>query len=805
MSSDGALNPPPHTPPRWRRIIWAPGRLTALILLAVLVVLRVLDPPLIATVRMRGYDLEQQLSPRTYQPGIIKVRIVAIDGKSIEKYGQWPWPRTLVAKLVHLIAQGKPRVLGVDTIFSEPDRFSPSELAKSIPDIPEQFATWLNTRESNDAVLANAFAEVPTVLGIGPTNEVTAEPKGPQRVTIVRQLGADPRPFLPSFKYLLYNIPELTKPPEPNQAPPRVGVLTGLPDRDGILRRIPLFVVVERKLSPPGKLLPTLTLEMFRIAAGAGTIEIRSDDAGVQGAIVGGVFFPTDRRGYAYPYFSPSVNFRYVSAADVLDGTFKTSEFKDHAVFLGFTTLGLVDQVQNPLGLVAGVEVHAQTLESMLTNNLLSRSVFLDRIEEVMVLLAGLIIIFVLPYRSPLIASAAFAGIVMILTGCAIASFHQHLLIDAVYPAMASSAVFLVMLAANLRATEAARQLLASTEARLEGEIDAAHSIQMGLLPKPLTLSESRAVEVWALIEPARTVGGDLYDFLLIDSRRLAFAIADVSGKGFPAALFMAMTKEVLRDATLRNPSALDRAFMEANAKISATSLDVLGQGGNMMFVTVFGGVLDSGLGNACLRERRTRRPVPVAARQGNLSADRKRRTPARHRRRFSISGRISTARARRDVAALHGRGNRGSEQGPILLRDAAVVEITRIRGGARCEGRGRSGPRRRQPIRRGRRAGRRHNFARGAMAGARCSGELITARQFQPGDYAAPQPDRRSAPADRADRAPQTRSIWGSARRGSIFSQSRSPGSAKGPDCTSGFPWCRCIQSPPPRTPAAP
>ena len=593
MSSDGAPTPPPHQAPQWRQIIWAaPGRLIALVLLVVLVVLRVIDPAPIATVRMRGYDFEQQLSPRTYQP--LPVRIVAIDAKSIERYGQWPWPRTLLARLVDKIAQGKPRVLGVDMIFSEPDRFSPSELATLIPDIPKPFSRWLETRESNDLALADAFAEVPTVLGVGPTTDVTAPPQGPQRATIVRESGGDPRPFLKSYEFLLYNLPEL------NKAARGRGVLTGPPDRDGILRRIPLFVVAESKWSPdgkllfPGKLLPTLALEMYRIASGAGTIAIVSDRNGVRGATVGDAFFPTDRHGYAYPYFTPSYELRYISAADILDGSLKTSAFKNGAVFLGFTRLGLAaDQVQNPLGLVAGVEIHTQTFESMLTNNLLSRSVFLDRIEAAMILIAGLVVIFILPYRSPLIASAAYAGIVLTLIGLAILGFHQHLLIDAVYPAMASAAVFLVMIASNLRATEAARRVLASTEARLEGEIDAAHSIQMGLLPKPLTPSESRAAEVWALIEPARTVGGDLYDFLLIDSRRLAFAIADVSGKGFPAALFMAMTKEVLRDAILRNAYALDRAFMEANTKISATSVDVLGQGGNMMFVTVFGGVLD--------------------------------------------------------------------------------------------------------------------------------------------------------------------------------------------------------------------
>ena len=73
----------------------------------------------------------------------------------------------------------------------------------------------------------------------------------------------------------------------------------------------------------------------------------------------------------------------------------------------------------------------------------------------------------------------------------------------------------------------------------------------------------------------------------------LSFAIADVSGKGVPAALFMAMTKEVLHTATLRYRNALDRVFNEANDKISAASEELGAGGTNMMFVTVFAGILD--------------------------------------------------------------------------------------------------------------------------------------------------------------------------------------------------------------------
>jgi serine phosphatase RsbU (regulator of sigma subunit) len=115
----------------------------------------------------------------------------------------------------------------------------------------------------------------------------------------------------------------------------------------------------------------------------------------------------------------------------------------------------------------------------------------------------------------------------------------------------------------------------------------------MGLLPHRFpSPPEHRNIDIYALIEPARMIGGDLYDFLLLDSG-LFFVIADVSGKGVPAALFMAMTKEVLRDAIARHGEALDRAFAEANAKISASSSDMVSAGGDMMFVTVFAGILN--------------------------------------------------------------------------------------------------------------------------------------------------------------------------------------------------------------------
>src|SRR5437660_11853720 len=102
------------------------------------------------------------------------------------------------------------------------------------------------------------------------------------------------------------------------------------------------------------------------------------------------------------------------------------------------------------------------------------------------------------------------------------------------------------MVVAILRAAEA--ELVREREAmqRVEGEFAAAQAIQMGLLPRRFPAFPDRPdIDVYARIEPARMVGGDLYDYPLMGgSSRLFFLIADASGKGIPAALVMAMTKE---------------------------------------------------------------------------------------------------------------------------------------------------------------------------------------------------------------------------------------------------------------------
>ena len=130
---------------------------------------------------------------------------------------------------------------------------------------------------------------------------------------------------------------------------------------------------------------------------------------------------------------------------------------------------------------------------------------------------------------------------------------------------------------ADLKETTAAKE-------RIEGELAAARSIQMGLLPHDFT--PSAGYDLHAVLEPAKAVGGDLFDFFMLDDHRLFFLIGDVSDKGVPAALFMAVTKTLFTAEVQRNSTSLSSVMERVNTALCQNNPEG-------MFVTVFIGILD--------------------------------------------------------------------------------------------------------------------------------------------------------------------------------------------------------------------
>ena len=567
----------------WWRV---PGRGLALAVLALAAIIAVVDPLPVREIRLRGFDMAQRLWPQPADD--ILIETVAIDDESLRRWGQWPWPRTLVADLVRRIAAGKPRVLGIDILFAEPDRLSPPLIAKSLPDLPAPAAEALAAMPSSERQLAGAIAAVPTVLGLSPSGERTDLPAAPHRGAAMRLSGGDIKQFLTRYPSMVRSLPEI------RAAARAEAAATDEPDEDGIVRAVPLLSAAA------GHLVAGFAIEVVRVAAAIPTVDVTAGAGGVESVALGPFLLPTDTRGRGMLRFAPPRP-RYVSAARVLDPEFDASQFQDRIVLLGVTGLGILDEKSTPLGPMPGVEIQAQLIESVLRGSLLRQPVHLPWVECGLVLAAGLSVIGLVRYDNPRLAAASALGIAAILLGGEIALFgFAGWLVDGIYPAGAALGTFGAMLGGSLRAAQAARRRLTAElgseregKARLEGEFAAARAVQMSLLPHRFpAFPERRDFEIYARIEPARVVGGDLFDFLLIDDSRLFFIIADVSGKGMPAALAMAMTKQIVRDAAQRHGTALDRLMTEANIKTAAAS-EEMGRGGDMMFVTAFAGILD--------------------------------------------------------------------------------------------------------------------------------------------------------------------------------------------------------------------
>ena len=254
-------------------LLRGPGRAAALVLIAGGLALRIADPGIITELRVRGFDLVERLWPRAANTA--RVVIVDIDEKSFAEYGQWPWPRHMVAELVRRIAQGHPRVVGIDIVFAEPDRLSPTEIVRELPSLPPALADALAQLPPSDSDLAEAIAAVPTVLALAPSREEKTRSSDPLRPAPIRQAGDDPVPFLKSYRSLLQSQPDL------RAAALAAGAIAAEPDTDGVVRRLALAVAYQQTI------IPSFALEVVRIGGPEPSIVINTGPLGIENIGIG--------------------------------------------------------------------------------------------------------------------------------------------------------------------------------------------------------------------------------------------------------------------------------------------------------------------------------------------------------------------------------------------------------------------------------------------------------------------------------------------------------------------------------------
>lgn len=557
-------------------------RLVGAAALAVLALAVWLQVPWAGRLQTAWFDAEQALFPR--QVGALSVTVVEIDQPSLAALGQWPWPRTELARLLRAIHEAGPAAIGVNILMPEPDALSPERvLARAGIDDPA-----LAALPANDAVLAQAIEDTGAVLVVAGLPEPTGMPLRAAPV-VVRATPAGSMPTLVRYAGALASIDVL------NRRAAGWGLISADPTQ-GVVRRIPMVASID------GTLVPTLAAELLRVAAGLPSLRLAAAGPAVTSLSIGDLEVPTEADGSLRVYFSGRLQDRFVSAIDIIEGRADPALLQRQLVLIGLTGVGLHEFLDTPLGQrMSGSEIQAQLLENLIDGTWLRRPAWAPAAEALALLLLGAVLIRVTPrWRPAAAALALLGGVVLLLAASTVAFRSQRLLFDAATPGLSLALLFGLLLVLTL--TEATRQRRRlervvqdqrEQAARVAGELEAAQRIQNSTLPRADLLQGERRVDLHARLTPAREVGGDLYDYFRLDDRRLFLLVGDVAGKGLSASIFMAVSKALYKSVALRAQQAapdvdidLGRIMQLANAEISRDNAQWL-------FVTAFAAILD--------------------------------------------------------------------------------------------------------------------------------------------------------------------------------------------------------------------
>lgn len=438
-----------------RRRTWRQTtRIAGLLVLGALLALRFWDPAPVEILRLKTLDLYQQVKPRaaTAQP----VVIIDLDERSLATYGQWPWPRTLIADMTAKLFAAGAVTVGFDVVFSEPDRLSPERLVENLPNLSPQAKTALRNTPDNDTVFSETLRKYPAVLGrFLRTRQQGGDARGLKSASIAK-LGGDPAPFLPKFDGALANLPVL------EAAASGIGMLVPSQEHDNIVRRVPALVRIGDTIQP------TLALEVLRVATGQKTYVVKTDEAGISSIVIAGNEIPTDRQGRIWIHYAPPRESLYIPAADILSGKAGEAVLGGRLALVGTSALGLQDLRATPLNpATPGVEVHAQLLETILSGALLERPNYSVGAELSALFVIGILVIVLIPRIGALLTLAVGGTLSLIVAGGAWWLFSEnHLLIDVSYPLLASLVVFALLSFMNYVREQADRRQIRSAFSR---------------------------------------------------------------------------------------------------------------------------------------------------------------------------------------------------------------------------------------------------------------------------------------------------------------------------------------------------
>lgn len=301
---------------------------------------------------LRIYDA--MLRASTTRPPSKQVAVVAIDDRSLSEIGQWPWTREIIAKLIERLRASGARVVAIDVLLSEPDRF----MSGATPGAP-----------SGDARLGSALAGGRVVMSYALTFNPQARSRPPDcllhPLRAVLVAGSDrhsPQDQLFHATSVVCSLADLSR------AAGSSGYLNASPDRDGVLRRIPMVAQFN------GQIYPSLALAAVLKSTGTNDITLTALAGERSHASVVGREVPLDEGGTLLIRFrGRRGTYPYISASDVLAGRLPPGALTDRIVFVGATALGVQDVVNTPFDTgLPGIEVHANAADTLLQGDFLS-------------------------------------------------------------------------------------------------------------------------------------------------------------------------------------------------------------------------------------------------------------------------------------------------------------------------------------------------------------------------------------------------------------------------------------------------
>ena len=276
------------------------------------------------------------------------IGIVTIDEKSIEKYGQWPWKRDVLAQVITDLRQSGAGVIMIPILFSEEDRMG------------------------GDDILAQTLIDNGVVIAQVGTSQVNKNsvPRG------VAKIG-NPLPYLFEWEGMLGPISKL------GQNANGVGVINTAPEIDGVVRRIPLIMRIGDETYP------TIALEVIRVATGNPSYQVKAGEGGVQAVRVPG--FPiisTDPNARIWLRWNKTFETISASSNDF-------SKFNGRTVIIGTTAEGLTSIIATPVGEKYDYMLSASTLQTMIDGKQINRYDISSFLELVLSVILGLTVILI--------------------------------------------------------------------------------------------------------------------------------------------------------------------------------------------------------------------------------------------------------------------------------------------------------------------------------------------------------------------------------------------------------------------------